>query len=254
MTSVLTSHFTPKNAPVKRLLRPFLVILQSKIEVSCAKRPRYPPKMEKITDVIMRPLENSIYVKPYRMHFTQNGRKKDWDLLGVHESVAIVIFNVTRRVLVLVKQFRPAVYLGTIDPADRQVGCEIDTEKYPPRRGITLEVCAGIVDKKLPLVEIAREEILEECGYDVPVNRIEFISTYQSGVGTSAAHQTAYYCEVTDEMKTGSGGGTDDELIEVVEMTIEEIKKYVTQKEVINSPPSFMYAIYWFLLNKAPNL
>lgn len=44
---------------------------------------------------------------------------------------------------------------------------------------MTLELCAGIVDKDLSLVEIAREEVLEECGYDVPVERIEEIMTYR---------------------------------------------------------------------------
>jgi 8-oxo-dGTP pyrophosphatase MutT (NUDIX family) len=34
---------------------------------------------------------------------------------------------------------------------------------------MTLELCAGIVDKSLSLVEIAQEEILEECGYKVMV-------------------------------------------------------------------------------------
>lgn len=53
-------------------------------------------------------------------------------------------------------------------------------------------------------------------------------------------------------MKVSDGGGTGDELIEVVEMTIEDIKKYVTQSGVVKSPPSFLFGIYWFLLNKAP--
>lgn len=74
--------------------------------------------------------------------------------------------------------------------------------------------------------------------------------SYRSGVGTSASIQTAYYCEVTDNMRVSTGGGTDDELIEVVEMTVEDVKKYVTQKGVVNSPPSFLFGIYWFLLNK----
>ncbi|ENN79735.1 uridine diphosphate glucose pyrophosphatase NUDT14 [Dendroctonus ponderosae] len=207
--------------------------------------------MNKITDVVMKPLEKSIYLKPYTMHFTQNGQKKTWDLLGIHDSVAIIIYNKLRKVLILVKQFRPAVYLGTIDPQDRQIDHPIDTAKYPPENGITIELCAGIVDKQLSLAEIAREEILEECGYDVPVGSLELIGSYRSGVGTSASVQTAYYCEVTDAMKVTQGGGTDDELIDVVEMTVAEVKDYVTQRDVVNSPPSFLFGIYWFLLNKS---
>ena len=48
----------------------------------------------------------------------------------------------------------------------------IDHKKYPGSMGITYELCAGIVDKEKPANEIAREEILEECGYDVPVDKL----------------------------------------------------------------------------------
>ena len=45
-----------------------------------------------------------------------------------------------------------------------------------PNDGITLELCAGIIDKadKTPR-EIARMEIFEECGYDVPLEAVEEI-------------------------------------------------------------------------------
>jgi 8-oxo-dGTP pyrophosphatase MutT (NUDIX family) len=56
---------------------------------------------------------------------------------------------------------------------------KIDTSKYPPETGITLELCAGIVDKDLPLEEIAKIEVLEECGYDVPVSNFERIISYR---------------------------------------------------------------------------
>ncbi|KAJ8914383.1 hypothetical protein NQ315_017473 [Exocentrus adspersus] len=203
--------------------------------------------MDKISEITIKPLEKSIYLKPYTMHFVQNGFKKTWDLLTVHDSVAVVIYNITRNVLVFVKQFRPAVYYGTIPVEDRK--SEIDILKYPPRIGITLELCAGIVDKKITLKEIAKEEILEECGYDIPINKLEKIGSYCSGVGTSGSLQTAFYCEVTDEMKISTGGGVEDEIIEVVEMTIDEVKKYIDQ-DYIKSPPSFLFGIYWFLCNK----
>lgn len=205
--------------------------------------------MDKISNIIIKPLEKSIYLKPYTMHFQQNGIKRTWDLLTVHDSVAIILFNITRNVLVLVKQFRPAVYFGSIPEEDRKIGQEIDVIKYPAEIGITIELCAGIVDKNLSVVEIAKEEVLEECGYDVPLSSLIKIGSYRSGVGTSASLQTAYYCEVTDDMKVNNGGGVDDEIIDIVEMTVDEIKKYITQG-TIKSPPSFLFGIYWFLFHK----
>lgn len=71
-----------------------------------------------------------------------------------------------------------AVYHGIVSSSGDSIE-NIDLEKYPPKIGVTLELCAGIVDKNLSLVEIAREEVLEECGYDVPIDRIEEIMTYR---------------------------------------------------------------------------
>ncbi|XP_056642901.1 uridine diphosphate glucose pyrophosphatase NUDT14-like [Diorhabda sublineata] len=209
--------------------------------------------MEEVSKVIIKPLQQSIYMKPYTMHFVQNGVKRTWDLLTIHDSVAILLYNISRNVLIFVKQFRPAVYFGSIPEEDRKFDEEIDMKKYPPSLGVTLELCAGIIDKQKSEEVIAKEEVLEECGYDVPISSLEKIGLYRSGVGTSASLQTAFYCEVTDEMKVSAGGGVDDEIIEVVEMTVGDIKKYVTQ-DYIKSPPSFMFAIYWFLYHKQNNV
>lgn len=154
---------------------------------------------------------DSPYVKPFRMYYTQNGMEKSWDLLKVHDSVAIIILNKTRNTLVMVRQFRPgkyypaitqqnwnyawlhslslfllsivfaAVYYSIIssDPNYETATPESLLEKYPPSLGFTNELCAGIVDKSKSLVEIAHEEILEECGYNVPIERIELVMNYR---------------------------------------------------------------------------
>jgi UDP-sugar diphosphatase len=75
---------------------------------------------------------------------------------------------------------------------------------------------------------------------------------YRSGVGTSGALQTLFYVEVTDDDKSHGGGGVDDEIIEVVEMTIPEAEKIVEKGTTHSSPPSFLFGVLWFLANKAP--
>ncbi|XP_045480655.1 uridine diphosphate glucose pyrophosphatase NUDT14-like [Harmonia axyridis] len=204
--------------------------------------------MSHISKVEIKPYEESIYLKPFRMSFVENGVQRNWDLIEVHDSVAIIIYNISRNVLVLVKQFRPAVYYNQI-PLNERKG-QIDTTKYTSALGMSLELCAGIIDKELSTVEIAKEEILEETGYSVSCDQIEFVSSYASGVGTSSSLQTLYYCEVKDDMKVEQGGGVDDEFIEIVEMTIPEIRKYISGTNIM-SPPSFLFGIYWFLVNKA---
>lgn len=208
-------------------------------------------KMEDVSDVRFGPLPaDSPYVKPLRMYFKQNGKEKNWDLLKVHDSVAILIFNLTRKKVVLVKQFRPAVYYGVI--AEKGDINNIDYQKFPPKLGISLELCAGIIDKKLSVKEIAKEEVLEECGYNVALEKLEEVLIYRSGVGASSALQTMYYCEVTDDEKVETGGGVDDELIEIVEYSIEDIENMVKPGNNLMSPPSFLFGIMWFLMNKAP--
>lgn len=52
----------------------------------------------------------------------------------------------------------------------------------PASAGVTYELCAGLVDKPdLSLEEIARQEVLEECGYDVPASKLKRITSYRSG-------------------------------------------------------------------------
>ena len=132
--------------------------------------------MENITGVSLVPLTTSRYLSPLRMEFRQASRARAWDLMRCHDSVAIVIFNTTEQRFVLVRQFRPAVYISV---AGRRLGCElgpgskVDTATVPPSLGFTLELCAGIVDKpELSLAEVAREEVEEECGYRVPADRL----------------------------------------------------------------------------------
>lgn len=62
-----------------------------------------------------------------------------------------------------------------------------------------------------------------------------------------------YYCEVTDSDKDdASGGGIDDEIIDVVELTIDECRDMVKQGAVNNAPPSCLLGVSWFLANKVP--
>ncbi|KAL4710240.1 hypothetical protein ACJJTC_005413 [Scirpophaga incertulas] len=206
--------------------------------------------MEILDKVYVSPLPDSPYVKPFRLNYTQNGMVKSWDLLQVHDSVAIIVFNITRKVMIFVKQFRPAIYYNCIHAKDREQEF-IDTKKYPASLGIALEMCAGIIDKNKPIEDIAREEVLEECGYNIKLKDLHKIISYRSGVGVQGSLQTLFYCEVSDDMKTEQGGGVDDEIIEVVEMSIPQIEEMLKSEGPLASPPSCLFALMWFLQNKA---
>lgn len=209
--------------------------------------------MEDIQDVHFVELENSKYLKPIRMKYTQAGRQKVWDLMKSHSSVAIVIFRTDVKKFVFVRQFRPALYMARAEETGTPV--TIGTRlSQPGKEGMTLELCAGIVDKELSLPEIAKEEVLEECGYEVEVSRLEHVVTCPASVGTGGTSQTIFSLEVTEKDKKGQGGGVaeEGEFIDVVEMGVEEVKSYLGQERV-NSPAGFLFAVQWFLLNRMPS-
>ncbi|XP_011500311.1 PREDICTED: uridine diphosphate glucose pyrophosphatase-like [Ceratosolen solmsi marchali] len=201
-----------------------------------------------LTDVRFAPLSNSMYLQPLRMHYIQDGKKKIWDFMKAYDSVVILIFNRSRKKLVFVKQFRPASYCACI-PINKRRGKVVDLQQYPPTLGLTIELCCGAVDKDKSLIEIARDEVREECGYEVPLSTLNKIVNY-TFVGSTTSKETLFYAEVTDEMNIHSEEAqSKGELIEVIEMSINEVNNYITSDEV-ESPPSLLNAVYWFLINK----
>uniref|UniRef100_A0A1A9UXE1 Uncharacterized protein n=1 Tax=Glossina austeni TaxID=7395 RepID=A0A1A9UXE1_GLOAU len=59
------------------------------------------------------------------------------------------------------------------------------------------------------------------------------------GVGTQGSKQTMYYCEVTDNQKKFAGGGVGDEIIDVVEYSVDEAREMFYAKSNKNSKSFF---------------
>jgi len=174
------------------------------------------------------PLQNPKFITPVRINYTQNGKKKSWEAIESHNSVAVLLYHKEKDAFLLVKQLRVTTMLNN-DEED----------------GHTIELCAGIVDKELPLVHIAKEEILEECGYDVPLEKIERVTSYYTSVGFSGAKQTMYYAEIDESMKIHEGGGIDDEEIELFFLPLSSAKAFMFD-ESYKKTPGLIMAFYWF--------
>ena len=57
--------------------------------------------------------------------------------------------------------------------------CLLDLGDKIGSKGITLEICAGLIDKKDKSAhEIAIEEVEEECGYKVHPDQMEFVHKF----------------------------------------------------------------------------
>jgi UDP-sugar diphosphatase len=184
----------------------------------------------KIEDFKLNSLVNPEYIDAFLATYKQDGIEKDWEIVKAHDSVAILIYHKTKDAFVLVKQFRAAVYLNN-------------------NIGLTLELCAGIVDKDIPLLEIAREEIEEECGFSMASKSIERITAFHTSVGFAGSKQTLYYAEVDEDMQTSEGGGIDDEQIEVIYLPVSEVKAFIYDENIAKTP-GLMFAFMWWLEKK----
>ncbi|TRY94950.1 hypothetical protein DNTS_013099 [Danionella cerebrum] len=131
---------------------------------------------------------------------------------------------------------------------------ETSSHQPPASAGVTYELCAGLVDKPdLSLEEIARQEVLEECGYDVPVTKLRKITSYRSGVGVTGSKQTMFYAEVSEENRVGEGGGKpqEGELIEVVKVPLHEAMTFAFD-ENIPKTMGVIFSFIWFHSNMSP--
>ena len=174
------------------------------------------------------PLGDARFITPLRIHYTQNGKLKSWEAVRSHNSVAILLYHKEKDAFLLVKQLRITTMLNNDE-----------------RDGYTYELCAGIVDKDLPLEQIVKEEILEECGYDVPLDAITRVTSYYTSVGFSGAKQTMYYAEITESMRVGEGGGIEDEEIELFFLPVAQAKHFAFD-ENYKKTPGLIMAFYWF--------
>lgn len=172
-------------------------------------------------------LSSPKYVKPLRITYIQNSKVKNWEAVKTFDSVAILLYSIEKKSFVLVKQFRPPVYLND--------------KNYL----YTYELCAGIVDKNKSLKEIAKEEILEECGYDIKLEKIKKITTFFTNVGISGAKQHLFYAEVSEKEKISDGGGIEDELIELFYLPLNKAKEFIFNESKAKTP-GLMFSFCWY--------
>ena len=176
-------------------------------------------------------LKNPSFIKPILINYSQGGIKREWEAVISHDSVAVLLYHKDKKAFILVKQLRATV---------------LNKNKT---NGMMYELCAGIIDKNTTNAQIAKEEVLEECGYDIPVESLEKISSFYTSVGISGTHQTLYYASCDDSMKVNDGGGLHDEEIEVIYIPLEVAKKFIFD-ETYQKTTGVMLSIYWFFDKK----
>jgi UDP-sugar diphosphatase len=169
---------------------------------------------------------NSEYIKPKTLIYKQSKIKKSWDLVESHDSVAILLYHTQKDAFVLVKQFRPALYVHS-------------------GKKFTYELCAGITDKELPLEAIAQEEIIEETGYEVPIDQIQKINSFYTAIGFAGSKQTLFFAKIDEHMKKHDGGGIEDEMIEIVYVPLSEARSFIINEDKPKTS-GLIYAFMWY--------
>jgi nudix-type nucleoside diphosphatase (YffH/AdpP family) len=128
-------------------------------------------------------------------------------------GAAILLYNRRKGTVVLTRQFRmPTFVNGNTD-------------------GMMIEACAGLLDGDNP-EDCIRKEVAEETGYETGKVRKVFESYMSPGSVTEILY--FFVGEYEDQMKTGEGGGADQETenIEVLEFPFEMATGMVLSGEI----------------------
>jgi ADP-ribose pyrophosphatase len=149
---------------------------------------------------------------------TPEGEELPREQFAPGHAVAALVFDTQARHYVLTRQFR--------------VGAEREL----------LEIAAGMIDKDESPESAVRREIHEELGYEI--DQLTPIVTMWPSPGTSAETIDVYYAEVSRQ--TGPGGGLieENEQLEMVRLTREELvqEKWQDAKSLL--------AVQWAQLHK----
>lgn len=181
--------------------------------------------------------DTSVYIKPKRFSYKSKDKICTWDFIEAKDSVSVLLYHQAFKSFVLVRQFRiPLWYHQSLDKS----------YKKDENMGYTIELCSGLVDKNIPLEQIAKEECIEELGYAPKV--LEKIADFYTGFGSGVSKQSFYFAVVNEEDKIAQGGGVDDEQIEAVYVKIEEFESFI--KGAIHTP-LVHFAYLWFIKEKS---
>ncbi|WP_294198396.1 GDP-mannose pyrophosphatase NudK [uncultured Chryseobacterium sp.] len=128
-------------------------------------------------------------------------------------GAVILLYNKDSQTVILTRQFRLPTFINGNES------------------GMMIEACAGLLDNDNP-EECIRRETEEETGYKISHIEKIFEAYMSPGSVTEILH--FFIAEYTTEMKTGEGGGLDDEgeNIEVLELDFERALEMIDSGEI----------------------
>lgn len=177
-------------------------------------------------------LENSKFIKPFKLELETQKGTKIWDCAELFDSVAALLYHKEKDAFVIVKQFRPAIWHKL-----HKDGLNLS------EMGFTYELCAGLMDKNKSETQTIKEEILEETGY--LVDKVEKITSVYGALGFGGHRQSIFFAAIDESMRVGSGGGVDDEDIEVVFLPVDRAFEFMFNENIVKAS-GILFAMMWF--------
>jgi GDP-mannose pyrophosphatase NudK len=126
-------------------------------------------------------------------------------------GATILPYNLARRTVILTRQFRLPTFVNG------------------NQSGMLIETCAGLLDEENPSECIVRE-LREETGFEIQ-NVQKVMEAYMSP-GSVTEIVYFFICEYSASQKIASGGGVEEEDIEVMELTIDAALEKIAYGEI----------------------
>ena len=126
-------------------------------------------------------------------------------------GATILLYNLASRTVILTRQFRLPSYVNG-NPS-----------------GMLIEACAGLLDADNPQDAIMRE-VREETGFEIRHARKVMEAYMSPGSVTEILH--FFVAEYSDEHRADSGGGIEEEDIEVLELPFDSAMQKMASGEI----------------------
>lgn len=117
------------------------------------------------------------------------------------------------------------VVMVGVTPANNVI---LEKQFRPPMGRDVLELPAGLVESGEKMEEAAKRELIEETGWSA--GKIEFLAEGPISTGASTEALRAYLC--TGLEYVGKNGGDDNEIIEVVEVSMENVQEFLREQQL----------------------
>jgi len=212
-------------------------------------------QLKKVTITSTKALEKAQYVPTQLVVASVEGQSepKYWEMINGHDSVHVLIVNRETEEVILVKQVRIPFLVNKIKEVTAKAkAAGINNSTLQKRidmvTGEITEACAGLVDKDANINQIVKEEILEECGYDAPLEAIKALKVLRSSVGTQGTISHTYMVEVDESMKVNEGGGLPEEDIAVIRIKFEDVFSWLFEEDNdTDAVTSFLLTYFMFM-------